>query len=233
MRRECGELEQFLHAMNELRPDGILVSNLGSLKLAQELTKLPIQADLSFNLFNHLSAKFMKENGIAMAAASLELSFEQLREIIESSELPIEVVVHGTYESMICDHNLPAMSLPHFNELDNPEIMDRHYALLDKAGEIHSIRVDQYGRNHICFAKDLCLYPYLEKFNGIASYRIEAQEYDAELTGMVTKLYRERLDALMNGSNEVNTEALEKLQKASPRSFGLGTYRFRRSRNSI
>lgn len=236
MRRECGELEQFFTALREIRPDGLMVSNLGSLKLAQSLTDLPVQADLSFNLFNQLAAKFLKENGLSMAATSYELSFEQLREIVETAELPLETVVHGSYESMICDHDFPAMSLPAFNELDNPEVLDRHYALLDTAGEKHAIRIDQYGRNHLYFAKDLCLYPYLAKFNGLASYRIEAQDYTPELTGRVTKLYREALDALAAGKSAEEAfdhAAFEEVERLSPREWGIGTYRFRQSRNSI
>ena len=236
MRRECGELEQFFTALREIRPDGLMVSNLGSLKLTQSITDLPVQADLSFNLFNQLAAKFLRENGLSMAATSYELSFEQLREIVETAELPLETVVHGSYESMICDHDFPAMSLPEFNELDNPEVLDRHYALLDTAGEKHAIRIDQYGRNHLYFAKDLCLYPYLAKFNGLASYRIEAQDYTPELTGRVTKLYREALDALAAGKSAEEAfdhAAFEEVERLSPREWGIGTYRFRQSRNSI
>lgn len=236
MRRECGELEQFFTELNSIRPDGIMVSNLGSLKLAQSITDLPVQADLSFNVFNQLAAKFLKENGLTMAATSYELSFEQLREIVETSELPLETIVHGSYESMICDHNFPAMSLPEYNELDNPEILDRRYALLDTAGEKHSIRIDQYGRNHIYFAKDLCLYPYLAKFNGLASYRIEAQDYTPEFTGLVTKLYRDALDKLSSSETAkgfLDLRAFDEVKEKSPRELGLGTYRFRQSRNSI
>ena len=233
MRRECGELEQLFTALGEIAPDGLMVSNLGSLHLAKKLTKLPLQADISFNIFNHFAAKFLKENGLSMGTASLELSFGQLREIVENSELPIEVIVHGSYESMLCDHNIPAMSLPHFNELDNPEILDRHYALLDGADEVHPIRIDQYGRNHIYFAKDLCLYPYLDKFCGVASYRVEAQDYSPELTGLVTRLYRERLDGLSGGKAECDDELFAAVQEKSPRQFGIGIYRFRQSKNSI
>lgn len=235
MRRECGELEQFLTAIEsrpEVHPDGLMVSNLGSLKLAQSLTTLPVQADISFNLFNHLAAKFMQENGITQATASYELSYEQLREVVESSQFPIEVVVHGAYESMICDHNIPAMSLPHFNELDNPEIKNRRYALLDKAGEKHSIRIDQFDRNHIYFAKELCLYPYLAKLNGVASYRIEAQDYSQEHTARVVAIYRAALDALADGQEFYSEDTLNELRKG-PRELGLGTFRFRQSRNSI
>lgn len=110
--------------------------------------------------------------------------------------------------------------------------MDRHYALLDKAGEKHSIRIDQFGRNHIYFAKDLCFYPYLTKFNGIASYRIEAQDYSPEFTGTVTKVYRTALDKLENGESAFN-EADFNLLKQGPRELGVGVYRFRQSRNSI
>ncbi len=233
MRRECGELEQFFDAIKDKPFSGIMVSNLGSLKLAQTLTKLPVQADTSFNLFNHLAAEFLKENGVTMATSSYELSFEQLREIVENSTMPIEVVVHGAYESMICDHNIPGMSLPYYNELDNPEILDRHYALLDNAKEVHPLRIDQYGRNHIYFAKDLCLYPYLPKFNGVASYRIEAQDYAPELTGLLTRIYRSALDSLSAGGEGFDAAAFEQMKNQSPRELGIGTYRFRQSRNSI
>lgn len=235
MRRECGELEQLFSSIRdwERKPDGIMISNLGALKLAQSLTDLPVQSDLSFNLFNHLATVFMKDNGITQACASLELSFEQLREIVENAVLPIEVVIHGGYESMICDHNFPAMSLPDYNELNEPELMDRHYALRDKAGEIHRIRIDQFGRNHIYFAKDLCLYPYLAKFNGIASYRIEAQDETPAATAMLTKIYRKALDRLAAGDASFGEHDFKTLQESAPRGLGIGTYRFRESRNSI
>ena len=234
-RRECGELEQFLTSLAALprQPHGLMVSNLGSLHLVQTISGLPVQADYSFNLFNHLAAKFMQENGFSMACASLELSFAQLRSIVENSELPIEVIVHGCYESMLCDHDIPGMSLPHFNPLENPESMLRRYALLDKAGEKHPLRIDQYGRNHILFAKDLCLYPYLNKLNGIASYRIEARDYAPELVALLTKTYRMALDCLSAGQPAFDQETMKEIETSSPRGLGIGTFRFRQSMDSI
>ena len=236
MRRECGELEQFFTGIQawERKPDGILVSNLGSLKLAQTLTDLPVQADVSFNLFNHMAVRFLKENGLTMACASLELSFEQLREIVETSELPIEVIVHGSYESMICDHDFIGMNMK-YNELDNPELLDRHFALKDRAGEVHRLRIDQFGRTHIYFANDLCLYPYLQKMGGLASYRIEAQDYDPDLTAAVTRMYRKALDELAAGRtiSAYDEQMLDTVKSMTPRVLGIGTFRFRESRNSI
>ena len=232
MRRECGELEQFLSAVNQLKPDGLLVSNLGSRKMAQDNTSHPIQATFSFTPFTHMSARFMKKNGIVMATASLEMSFGQLKSLVELSELPIEVIIHGSYESMICDHNLPALTLP-FNHLDNPEFNDRHYALLDKAGGIHPLRMDQFGRDHIYFAKDLCYYPYLEKYNGVASFRIEAKDYSPEVTGKITRMYREALDRLARGEASFSETDFAAMQEIGPRKLGVGVYRFRQSMNAL
>lgn len=236
MRRECGELEQLFHAINGLperqRPDGIMVSNLGALKLAQECTALPVQADFSFNLFNHVAAAFLQKNGLAMGTASLEMAFEQVRGLVEKSPLPIEVIVHGSYESMICDHNFAAMQLP-YNHLDNPELMERLYALRDSVGEIHSLRMDQFGRNHILFAKDLCYYPYLEKFNGVASFRIEAKDYAPELAGRLTAAYRKALDRLSAGEPYVDEADFAAMQQEGPRRLGVGVYRFRQSQDSL
>ena len=187
MRRACGELEQFFTELESLGVDGIMVGNLGALKLARTCTKLPVQADHSF----------------------------------------------GSYESMICDYNFPAMSLPNYSDLSAPELLDIHYAFRDEADGVHPIRIDQYGRNHIYFAKDLCLYPYLEKFNGLSSYRIEAQDYTAEQTAEIVRIYRAALDRLAAGGDGYRAADFDRLTEVSPRPLGIGTYRFRQSRNSI
>ncbi|MFA6850648.1 MAG: U32 family peptidase [Selenomonadaceae bacterium] len=229
--RECGELEQFFTELNKINPDGIMVSNLGSLKLARSLTNLPIQADVSFNTFNHLSAQFLGHNDVIMATASLEASFEQIRDLIEKSTLPIELIIHGATESMICDYNIAGMALGGFDPLTNPDFCDRHYALLDTANEVHPLRIDQYDRTHILFAKDLCLLPYLSKLNGAASYRIEAQHYTPEFTALVTKIYRSELDHINNNKNYTfDKAALDALKENSPRELGIGAYRYRISR---
>lgn len=231
MARECGELEQFFTALQEIGPDGVMVSNLGSLSMAKALTTLPAQTDFSFNTFNHLSVRFLKNNGSVMCTVSIEATYEQIKELTQRSELPLELIVHGATESMIADHNIPAMSLG-FDPLLTPAFCDRHYALLDSAKEVHPIRIDQYGRNHILFAKDLCLLPYLANLQGAASYRIEAQHYTPALVGLLTKTYRAALDRIQSdaASYRWDEALLEPVIAASPRALGIGAFRYRVSR---
>ncbi len=227
--RECGELSHFFLTLEEMRPDALLVGNPGTLKLAAEYTTLPLHTDFSFNLFNHRAAAFLKAQRVSLGTVSLELAFPQLRELAKRSPLPLEIILHGVTESMICDHNLPALALGHDDPPENPAFDDRRYALRDEAGEIHPLRHDQYGRLHILFAKDLCLYPYLKKLNGFSSYRLEGQDYAPHLVGKLTRLYREALDRRAAGKEALDVDALAALQDASPRAFGCGAYRFRLS----
>jgi putative protease len=222
MRRECGELEQFLKALEIIRPDAVCVGNLGTLEMAHTMTTLPIQADYSMNICNHGALAFLKAHGVKMATASFELPLAELRAMLQNAALPVEVVIHGAYASMLCDHNIPAFSLSP-DPFADMAFSDRRYALLDEAGERHSIRIDQYGRNHILFAKDLCLYPYLGALDGAASYRIEGQDYTPQWVGRLAAFYRKALDAA-RGASKMPT--IGEIAAGSPRKLGIGAFRF-------
>lgn len=223
LKDQCGELEQLCRDLNEIQPDGIMAGNLGAAAIIYDKTALPVFADHSFNLFNHVATQFMQENGISGATASYELPYPQVRTLVENSSLPIAVTVHGNVEAMISDSNIPAMNLD-YNPLVNPDFNDRHFALVDTVGGKHSMRMDQIGRLHILFTHDLCLLPYIEKLQGAAAWRIEAQDYTPEYTGLLTKTYR----AVLDGTLDKN-EALEKVQAAAPRPLGIGIYRHKKS----
>lgn len=201
--------------------DGVLVGNLGALNLVQSLTTLPIRADVSFNLFNPSAAEFLQSLGVTQATASLELGFAQIRSLVENSPLPIEIIIHGATESMIADHDIAKLYLPNYDEFAAPEKLNRHYALVDEAGEVHKLRVDQFNRWHIFFGKELCLLPYVEKFSA-AALRIEAQNYSPTITAQITKIYRDAIDG--KNLSEIKIPA---------KNFGAGVFRFKQSRNSI
>ena len=201
---------------------GVMVGNLGALSFVKNLTDAPIYADVSFSVFNPVAAEFLKSLGAVQATASLELSFAQVRSVVENSPLPIEIIVHGAIESMISDHDFAKLYLPDYDEFATPEKLNRHYALEDEAGEIHSLRIDQFKRWHIFFGKDLCLLPYVEKFFGAAALRIEAQNYSPEQTAQVIKAYRDALNGITHYELRIPNCRL-----------GAGVYRFKQSKNSI
>ena len=206
--------------------DGVLAGNLGALNLVKNNSTFPIHADISFNLFNEVAAEFLKNHGVSQAAASIEMSFAQVKSVVEKSALPIEIIIHGSTESMISENNFIKWYCPNYDDFATPELLDKHFALEDSAGEVHPLRVDQFGNNHIYFAKDLCLLPYVEKFFGAAALRIDAQDYSPEVTALTTKIYRAAIDGKDYRAD------FDALKKIAPRKFGCGVYRFKQSKNS-
>ena len=215
--RECEELKIFLPKAELLGADGVLVGNLGALKITYDCTVLPAHADVSLNLFNSRAVNFLAPLGVTMAAASLEMSFSQFGAAIKNAALPVEVVVHGANTAMVCDRDFS------WQIEDGAKINDEaHTAFKDTADEQHPMRRDQYGRTHILFAKDLCLYPYMQKFVGAAAVRIEARDYSPRLTAIVVKAYRDLLD-----KGVMDKERFSAMVAESPRGLGVGVYRFR------
>lgn len=228
--RECSELEQFIKAVDRIKPSGLMVSNIGMLRLAGRLSSLPLEADFSFNVFNHLSAKFLQSFGITKATISLEATQEQIAALASNSSLPLELIVHGPLEAMVLDHCIPRAVLG----LDYDCItfcQNNQYALADTAGERHPIKIDQYCRNHLLFAKDLCLLPYLPSLHGISRYRIEGQHYSAEQVGMITAIYRQELDNIAQEDDyQFDNSLVGKLAAIGPRELGIGAFRYLVSR---
>lgn len=234
MEQEIGELEQLFTSLAAIKPQGIMVGNTGTLRLAQQTSQLPIQTDFSLNLFNHLTAAWLKANGASKATLSLEATFEQIAELAKHSKLPLEMIVHGATEAMVLDHCVPSAVLAETAPHPCHHVCsDKNFSLLDSAGERHDIKIDQYCRNHILFAKDLCLLPHLPALlaAGISQFRIEGQHYTPELAARITAIYRHELDKLATGNNDAFDKTLiDRLAADSPRKLGVGAFRYRVSR---
>lgn len=232
--QESEELKQLFYVIEtgKINPHGLMVSNLGMLSLARQNSKLPIQTDFSLNVFNHLTVKWLKANGASKVTLSLEATLQQILSVTEKTSLPLEMVIHGTMEAMVLDHSIPSAIFGNSILSSDAAYLDRSYALLDTAEQRHPIKIDQYGRNHILFAKDLCLLPYLGSLATVANFRIEAQHYTAAMTGIITNVYRQELNQLkaLGGTYQYNPANIEKIIAVSPRDIGIGPFLYRRSR---
>lgn len=225
--RECGEFSWLLKQLQSLRPDAVMVSNPGSLMLAQQLTDLPLHGDFSFNVFNHLALEWLADNRAVLATISPEAAYRQIKSLYANAALPLALIVHGPIEAMIMDHSIPRLNLG----VDPTQQPEKHYALLDQARELHAIRTDQYGRDHILLASDLCLYGFLPQLRGLDAYRLECQHYTAEFTGFLTRTYRQALDRMAAdpAGYSADETALAAIIADAPRPLGCGPFRYSHS----
>lgn len=213
-----------------LEVDGVLVHNLGTMRLAKEYGLKPV-ADYSLNILNSTALHFLEKRGICGVTASLECSYSTLKQLVENAAVPVECIAHGPVAGMVLEHCIPAMLTSGSHKKDHCRQVCQYmgYALRDERGEIRPVETDQYCRNHILLARDICVLPYLGAFvqTGVKALRIEAQYYEEAFIKTLVGLYRKYL----NIANEYSGLSLpiqegdwDTLAKESPRGFNLGGY---------
>jgi putative protease len=133
--------------------DGVLVSNLGVLKLAKQ-AGLSIIADSPLNVFNRKSLEFFLDYGTKMAVLSPELTLGQIKEITPAGT--VECIVHGRLTLMESEHCLVGGILGGADACTSP-CEDGEFELTDEKGYAFPIRMDTDCRTHLLNSKELCL----------------------------------------------------------------------------
>lgn len=196
-RREINEYRDWLRELRDLGIDGVLAANWGILQLAREIGGLRCYGDYPLNLASSRALEVARSLGLEQAAVSLEIPMEQLTALLDLSELPVEVMVHGHLTGMVLNQDLASLlSDPEAGNLDH---CSRLY-LEDEAGERYRVEVDQYRRTHLLLDQPLCLLPYLPFLiaHRPAALRLEMQYTDPEPVGRLVEIYRRHLELALN-----------------------------------
>ncbi|MFO0792593.1 MAG: U32 family peptidase [Candidatus Brocadiaceae bacterium] len=210
--------------------DYVLVHDIGALRLARQFG-LNCLADYSLNSLNGEALSLLGELGASGNTVPLECSFKYLTQLAYYASLPLECIVHGPVSGMVLEHCIPAMVISKSHKMDQCRLVCQHmgYAMKDERGEIRPIEVDQYCRNHLLLARDICALPYLQSFTqtGIKVFRIEAQYYEDVLVKTLVRLYRKYLNIYQEHPNlslPIQEKDWDTLVESSPRGFNLGGY---------
>ena len=94
------KIDSFIEAlrwMEQLAPDGVIVSDPGMIHLSQQYcSSVPIHLSTQANTVNWASVKFWHEQGVRRIILSRELSIEEISDIKNKvPEIEIEAFVHG------------------------------------------------------------------------------------------------------------------------------------------
>lgn len=193
-------MEQYHHFLAEGKKhkfyglDGLLASNIGAMHKFQSLG-LPMIADFSLNIYNHMAASFYQKHfGVSRIIPSLELQLHDLTKLLRHPEIPLEVIVHGSPIVMYLEHDLyaNAAEFEPIAEEDNRFVDNRHLVLLTDKGE-NPVYRDAAGRNHLALAKEFCFMPFLKELHeaGVNHFRIEGKTYTTEQLRCLVRIYRQ------------------------------------------
>ena len=90
-------LDKYLLSLNEAGVHAIIVSSIYIMKRAKELNcNFEVHVSTQQSIANHLAAKFFKENvNVDRVVLARELNIDEIKEIKEKANMPIEGFIHG------------------------------------------------------------------------------------------------------------------------------------------
>lgn len=94
--RELEEFREFLTPYYEAGIDGVIVQDLGIVKLIhEEFPGLPIHASTQMSLTTKYGAQLLKDYGLTRIVPARELTLDEVREIKEAVDIELECFIHG------------------------------------------------------------------------------------------------------------------------------------------
>jgi len=141
----------FFRLIENAKPDGVLVRNLGALDYFRS-AKLPMIGDFSLNVANPLSADLFIREGLDRLTPSYDLDINQLLELLRSAPPSwFELTLHQHIPMFHMEHCVFAAFLSEGKDhLTCGRPCDHHrIAVRDRVGESHPIRADVGCRNTV------------------------------------------------------------------------------------
>jgi putative protease len=219
-----------LKALADLKPDSILVRNLGALFYFNQERKgeFELKGDFSLNVTNHLTASYLSSKGLSSMCLSYDLNHHQVNQVLKDSHKysfgsQFEVTIFQYMPSFHMEHCVFAAFLSEGSSYrDCGKPCEKHEVRLkDQFQNWHQIKADQECRNTMFNAKSQSASRYLQDWKdlGLRYVRYEALKERGE--ELISKLSA-HID-LINGQTDFQN-LMEKI--GSIESYGLSEGQF-------
>ena len=89
-------MREYLRRIKDIPLDAFLVSDPGVLSiLREEIPDAHVHLSTQANMTNYMAAEFWKKQGVERLVLARELSFDEIREIREKTDIELEAFIHG------------------------------------------------------------------------------------------------------------------------------------------
>ena len=234
------EIKKQAQILNELKVDGIIISDGGVVDLVKEYAPdCDVHISTQANTVSYHTCKFWHKNGAKRVILGRELNKEQIREIIKNKpeDLEIEMFGHGA----LCFAYSGRCFLSEFLAGRSGNLGDcaqscrwafNLYAEeTNNPGNLMPIETDEKG-TYIFSSKDLCLIKELPEIieMGVDSLKIEGRLKTEYYLASVVNAYRNAIDSIYEDPQNYDyTKYLTELEKTKTR--GLTTFYFNSREN--
>lgn len=232
---DLSEAAVYFRSLNELKPDGILISDPGMFLLAKEnCPDVDLHISTQANNTNYMTYKFWWDLGATRVVCARELSLGEIKTIRENipEQMEIESFIHG---AMCISYSGRCLLSNYFTGRDANKGECTHpcrwkYAVMEETRPGEYLPVEENERGTYIFnSKDLCMLEHIPELidAGIDSFKIEGRMKTALYVATVARTYRRAIDdyfkdpALYEGNMEYYRS---EIRKCTYREFSTGFY---------
>lgn len=233
-----------LKILNKLKPDGIIISDLGALYLAREYApEIPIHISTQANITNQYAIKMLKDFNVKRVVLARELTLVDIKKIKEESDIELEAFVHGAMCISYSGRCLLSAYMTHpllgkgeksdgnsrsANQGNCVHSCRWEYYLIEKtrANQLYEIIQDQNG-SYVLSSKDLCMIYNISDLikSGVTAFKIEGRMKSILYVASIVRAYRASIDHYFDDSIEFDRVLIEKeLDAVSHREFSTGFF---------
>ncbi len=193
-----------LKKLEDLKPDGILVRNLGTLQYFQNKEHLKLIGDFALNIANYYAAKLLINEGAVYFTPSYDLNNKQLISLLKGEISRYAEVV--MYQHLPLFHTKFCVYARYLSKgTDNTNcgnVCELHQvSLKDRVNMLHPVRSDIGCRNTIYNGVEQAGIEYLNILQdlGVKRFRLEFLEEDGEQIKEIFALYQQVLSREVMG----------------------------------
>ncbi len=226
--RELQQALEFLHFLQCNDADGVIIQDLGLLKLARQvIPELRLHASTQMTVHNLPAALALKEAGIKRIVLARELSLEAASAIADQSGVEIEVFIHGAL--CVCYSGQCLMSSLIGGRSGNrgrcAQPCRLPYEMVDRGSR--PVTDSGVAGKYLLSPRDLNMSEHLPDLirSGITSFKIEGRMKRPEYVATVIRIYRGLLDrAASGGEFYVTPDETRELIQVFNRDFTTGYF---------
>jgi len=174
----------------EMNQDGFLIGNYETLHLLNKRSSY-LEADQSFNLFNTLATRALKEWGVGGGVLSPELTESELKEISEHSEIAMVLPVYGSQELMVSKKCLFGCKSCLEKKKGTTGLCHQEMSgkLVDERGFGFPVERDDQGLIHLYNGDTLFLREEILELKGVDTWRIQHRNESMEKLRIIIGYY--------------------------------------------
>lgn len=224
-------LEECMDIIKDAKPDAILVSDFGILRLIKRyMPDVDIHISTQTNILNYECVKFWQDMGASRVVLARELSIPEIAEIKKQvPNMEVECFIHGSQcvsfsgRCLLSDYFTNGERKANSGNCSQPCRWSYKLVEETRPGQYYEINQDERG-SHILSPKDLCLVKHLKEMidAGVDSFKVEGRTKSLYYVSAVAKTYRAAIDEIMANPHADMEKYFLELKKVGNRGYTTG-----------